>query len=167
MTDDILANLNGHRRKEQCDCGAWTGTRHAKDCDKAKRARNNRARGGRWELEAARILERAFPDARKVGPLGGPDDIIAGPLYIQAKAVASLYPKRLDDLLADIEQHCRSDQYPALILKHPGHEKRHKLVVMDARDFANLLNEERGRATERITVALGPGQFDADEGERP
>jgi len=82
-----------------------------------------------------------YPDARKVGPLNGPDDVTAGPLVIQAKKVAGLYPKRLDDLLADLEAHITADQYPALAVAHPGHERRHKLIVMDIRDLVSLLKE--------------------------
>ena len=139
---DLRANLGAHRQVHPCDdCGTLTGQKHAKTCPLAKRGRNSRKRGGAWEREATNILESAFPDARKVGPLAGPDDILAGPLFIQAKKVASLYPKRLDDLLSDTEQHCTADQYPALVLAHPGHDRRHKLVVMDLRDFVNLVRE--------------------------
>ena len=148
MTDDPLAqlaaNLSAHRAVEPCAfCGSWPGRRHERTCPKAKRGRNNRKRGGSWELEAARLLANAWPDARKTGPLGGPDDIIAGPLFVQAKAVASLYPKALDRLLADIEAHCTADQVPLVVLKHPGHERFRKLVVLDARDFINLVLRER------------------------
>ena len=141
---DVIAALSAHRAAEPCEhCGSWPGRRHERTCPKAKRGRNNRKRGGTWELEAARLLAHAWPDARKTGPLGGPDDIIAGPIYAQAKAVAGLYPKALDALLSYVETHCTADQVPVLLLKHPGHERRHKLVVMDALDFVNLVLRER------------------------
>lgn len=146
MKPDIIAALGAHRATTTCGfCGAWPRKRHERDCPKAKRARNNGVRGGRWELEATRILTAAYPDARKTGPLGGPDDLIAGPLFGQAKAEARMYPKALDRLLTEVEAHCTADQYPALLLKHPGHERRHKLIVMDLLDFVNLLREtQRG-----------------------
>ena len=144
MTVDYRAALGAHRRQLPCEhCGTEKPNPHDRTCPKSKKARNNIKRGGAWELEVAKMLATVYPDARKTGPLGGPDDVTAGPLYVQAKAVASLYPKRLDELLTDTEQHCTADQYPVLTIKHPGHERRHKLVVMDLRDFVNLLGEKR------------------------
>jgi hypothetical protein len=139
---DYRAKLGAGRAQTPCaDCGAWPKTKHAKSCPMAKRGRNNRKRGGAFEAEVARFFSHVYPDTRKVGPLAGPDDVIAGPLFIQCKKVAGLYPKRLDDLLTDTEQYTTADQYPALVLAHPGHERRHKLIVMDVRDFVNLLKE--------------------------
>ena len=143
---DITANLGAHRRQSPCaDCGAWPKTKHAKTCPKAKRGRNNRQRGNAFEAEVTRYLAVAYPEARKTGPLAGPDDVQAGPLYVQCKKVASLYPKRLDELLTATEEHCTADQVPALVLAHPGHERRHKLIVMDVRDLVALLGRKADR----------------------
>ena len=158
---DLRSNLGAHRRATRCDhCGVLRPP-HDKTCPKAKQGRNNRKRGGAWELTVSRVLAEAFPDARKTGPLGGPDDVTAGPLVIQAKAVASLYPKQLDRLLADLEPRITADQYPVLAIKHPGHERRHKLVVMDLYDFVMLLRGRSRPPAELPDIPL----YDPDTGE--
>ena len=139
---DYRANLGAHRRSKPCEhCGTEGRQRHDRTCPKAKAGRSARRKGNDFERQLVRVLDVVFPDARRTGMYGGPDDVMAGPLFVQAKKVASLYPKRIDKLLTDIEPRVPADQYPAVVVAHPGRDDHHKLIVMDLYDFVTLLRE--------------------------
>lgn len=73
----IIIGVDGVARY---DCG------HEVDPAAAKRGRNNRTRGGKAELEVAKLL-----GGQKVGPLGLPEDVrLEGYARLQVKKLARL-----------------------------------------------------------------------------
>lgn len=67
----------------------------------SRRARNNRSRGNRHELHAARLY-----GGEKTGPLGGPEDIRGAEWRTQVKTHAGLPPRWLTDPFARMaDQH--------------------------------------------------------------
>jgi hypothetical protein len=124
------------------DCGKL------KDEVRSRAGRNNRKRGNAFELEVAHMLASVLPDVKRVGQYGAKDDVAGRLLYLQCKKVAGLYPKSVDALLTDTEGHANADQAVAVVYAHPGHERRHKIIAMDLRDFVHLIATVIGEAKE-------------------
>jgi hypothetical protein len=155
MTIDIAENLGAQRLAAEkgrhrhrwtvdnppwpaaCACGAL------KDAGKTRKGRNARRLGNDFELDVAHALSSVFPDVRRVGQYGGPEDVSGRLIYVQCKKQAGLYPKGADRLLSETETHANADQYTAVAYAHPGHG-HHRLIVMDLADFVNLIREVMG-----------------------
>ena len=124
-----------------CRCG------RRQDAAATKKGRSSRRMGNDFERDVTTMLSSVFPDVKRVGQYGGPDDVAGRLLYVQCKKVAGMYPRKADALLSDAERHANADQYPVVAMAHPGHG-HHKLVVMDLSDFTNLLRQVIGEAKE-------------------
>ena len=89
----------------KCRRHQWTVPTSCARCGKVQDAarvragRNSRTRGNRHELAASRIY-----GGRKVGPLGGPADIVGKVFAIQLKTHRTMPPKRLLDLFMAMDR---------------------------------------------------------------
>ena len=118
-----------------CACSA------VKDEAATRKGRNNRKRGNAFEVTVARKLKRVLATYRK-GQYGGKTDVGSSLVVVQCKKVASLFPKRINALLREVEAEATADQFPMVALSNvPGAGgTTQELVVMDLNDLANLLD---------------------------
>jgi hypothetical protein len=123
-------------RPHRYDLNDGTGWRCAcgKPLDEAavKRGRNNRSRGNKAELDAARIV-----NGRKVGPLGLPWDIeMAGYARLQVRKYQR--PESLRKISAELDRIglSPSGEMPGYIWIEPGRGSR-RLIVFRLPDFAD------------------------------
>jgi hypothetical protein len=100
----------------RCACGK------PRDDAAVKRGRNNRARGNRGELTAARKY-----GGEKVGPLGLPEDLRGREWRTQVKTIAGTPPRTWRvtvlwrDVFAQLGEHFDGHRYPRLLLRYrPG-----------------------------------------------
>lgn len=131
MTDTVMENLRAHRVKPQTPVSR----------EASRQGLNNRARGNAFEREVARKLKRVLATFR-VGQYGGKTDVGSPMAVIQCKKVASLFPKRINALLREVEIEANADQFPMVALSDvPGSGGTvQQLLVMDLDDFANLVD---------------------------
>lgn len=87
-----------HRWTKALDPEACERCGQVRDLVAARRSRNNRHRGGRHELAVARAY-----GGTKVGPLGGPADVVGTLFAIQVKTHQGPPPARLLRLMAAME----------------------------------------------------------------
>jgi hypothetical protein len=110
----------------RCACGKL------RDDAAVKRGRNNRSRGGRAELTAARIV-----NGRKVGPLALPWDVeMAGYARLQVRKYQR--PESLAKISAELDRIglSPSGEMPGYIWIEPGRGGR-RLIVFRLPDFAD------------------------------
>jgi hypothetical protein len=102
---------------------------HVFDDVRQRRGRNNRARGGRAELVAARAV-----GGKKVGPLGQPWDVeMPGYARLQVRKYAT--PQSLRQIAAELARIGSGAEMPGYIWIEPGRGGE-RLIVFRLADFA-------------------------------
>lgn len=105
------------------------------DQTRARRGRNNRARGNAIEREVGKRL-----GLRRVGQYGGPDDLSGDMFSVQVKS-GGAFPERLWSWLKAVP--ANASQTPLLVVTDapgPGHRRR-AVVVLDLDSWIQLHGE--------------------------
>lgn len=121
-------------KRRTTDDGVLICTRCGRDIDpeRARRGKNNRARGNAIERDVARKL-----GLRRTGQYGGPDDAASDWLVVQVKS-GGAFPERLWSLLGTLP--VNAGQTRAVVVTDapgPGHRRR-AMVIVDLEDWAAL-----------------------------
>lgn len=117
-------------------------------CGRCGRARDEAAsRQGRRSVSRSKREERAIATrygGRRVGHLGGPEDVVSSLFAVQSKAGTGWWSKRYADELDKLPR--AAGRLPMLVVSNgePGALVR-RYVVMDERDFRDLHGAEAGR----------------------
>lgn len=127
----------GHPKRDRVtdDLGQTCGRcGHRFDPAAVRRGRASRVRGGREELEVARIL-----GGRKVGPLGLPHDVVAGRFRVQTKKLdrwpsLALVVRWLDAL--EPGDDVRAVTVATAPGRGHGKEKVRRLMIVDLEEYA-------------------------------
>lgn len=135
-TDDRPATArprpHRHRWSGYGDLEACASCGKPRDAAASRRGRNNRVRGGREELEVARLL-----GGRKVGPLGLPHDVeVPGVMRVQTKRLAS-WPSiaAVITWLDELQPH--DDIRAVTVARAPGPGQRtRRLLIVDLEEYA-------------------------------
>ena len=112
---------------------------YCRDCGAAKSAAASRR--GKSALRAGKDAERAiaaaYPNARRTGHFGGPDDVMVGELFIVQSKAGGWFSERVWSELAKLPR--SGGRIPTLIVSDrpgPGHRMRRYVVRMMDDDVA-------------------------------